>query len=175
MRVVIVSLIAVAIIGSALFTLIDDPSTAPSTNDSLAWHSFDAGFAEAARQQKKLLVDVYTDWCTWCKKMDKEVYTDNRIVNLLNESFVVVKLNAESSKKLTYNGQEFTEREFAAALGVDGYPTTVFFLPDAKPLMRIPGFMEARKFATVLAYIGRDHYLNISYDDFLLKQGSTQE
>lgn len=174
MRILAITILVLAMLGTVVYSLLDHSSTNTESSDTLTWHSFDTGLAEAAKQQKKLLVDVYTDWCSWCKKMDKEVYTDRRIIDLLNENFVVVKLNAESSKQLTYNGQEFTEREFAAALGVDGYPTTVFFLPDSKPITRIPGFMEPKTFANVLAYIGRDHYLSISYDDFLLKQGSTQ-
>lgn len=174
MRILAIVIFVFAVLGAVIYSLLDNSSTNPSARDSLAWLSFDNGLAEAAKQQKKLLVDVYTDWCSWCKKMDKEVYTDNRVIALLNEHFVMVKLNAESSKKLTYRGQEFTEREFAAALGVDGYPTTVFFLSDAKPITRIPGFMEPKTFTNVLTYIGRDHYLNIPYDDFLLKQGFTQ-
>lgn len=174
MRIFVISLLFIVVLGAVIYTALQNSSTPASTTDTIAWLSFDTGLAEASKQQKKLLVDVYTDWCSWCKKMDKEVYTDSRVTALLNEHFVVVKLNAESSKKLTYQGQEFTEREFAAALGVDGYPTTVFFLPDAKPITRIPGFMEAKTFANVLTYIGRDHYLNIPYDEFLRKQGFIQ-
>lgn len=174
MRIVAIIILALAILGTIVYGLLDNSSTNSLASETPTWLSFDTGLAEAAKQQKKLLVDVYTDWCSWCKKMDKEVYTDKHVVDLLNEHFIVVKLNAESSKNLTYNGQQFTEREFAAALGVDGYPTTVFFLPDAKPITRIPGFMEVKTFVNVLTYIGRDHYLNISYDEFLRKQGSTQ-
>lgn len=145
-----------------------------SSNNKLAWLTFNAGMDQSAKENKKILVDVYTDWCGWCKKMDKEVYTDAKVVALLNEKFVVVKLNAESSSKLSYNGKEFTEQEFARALGIDGYPTTVFFEPDSKPITRIPGYVEAKTLAKVLSYIGDNHYKTISYQDFLLKQGNAQ-
>ncbi len=174
MRIFMTIGLALAIVGAVVYAVLESSSTSASTPYSVSWYSFDEGLAEASKQQKKLLVDVYTDWCSWCKKMDNEVYSDKRIIELLHEHFVSVKLNAESSRKLTYNGQQFTEREFAAALGIDGYPTTVFFLPDAKPITRVPGFMEAKTFANVLVYIGGDHYLSTSYDDFLLKHGSTQ-
>jgi thioredoxin-related protein len=168
-------LVVLVVIGIGVYSIADteaflrrDRPAAP-----LTWLSFQQGLEESSKHNKKMLVDVYTDWCSWCKKMDKEVYTDEHVIELLKQHFVVVKLNAESSKQLTYNGQKFTEQEFARALGIDGYPTTVFFQADAKPITRIPGFMEAGTFLNVLQYIGEDHYRTTSYQDFLLNKGKT--
>ena len=56
---------------------------------------FESGFVKAKREGKILLVDVYTDWCGYCKKMDRETYTDAKIIEKLNKDFVMVKLNPE--------------------------------------------------------------------------------
>ncbi len=172
---ILLALLAVALV-AITYSLVESSSPVypDSSNNKLAWLTFNAGMDRSAKENKKILVDVYTDWCSWCKKMDKEVYTDSKVIALLRDKFVVVKLNAESSNKLSYNGKEFTEQEFARALGIDGYPTTVFFQPDSKPITRIPGYMEAKAFANVLNYIGDDHYKTISYQDFLQKHGNTQ-
>ena len=66
-----------------------------SPASSVSWKSFDDGVLLAQQSNKKLLVDVYTDWCTWCKKMDAEVYTNPEVFKLINTQFVAVKLNAE--------------------------------------------------------------------------------
>ncbi|MGH2566707.1 MAG: thioredoxin family protein [Bacteroidota bacterium] len=174
MRTLIISIFTSVIVIAVAYSLLSSGSTGASvgSDHKLVWHSFNEGLEQSSKQNKMVLVDVYTDWCGWCKKMDKEVYTDEKVVAIISEKFVVVKLDAESSEKLRYDGKEFTEQEFARAIGVDGYPTTIFFQPDAQPITRVPGYMEARMFANVLNYIGGEHYKTISYEDFLLKQSS---
>jgi thioredoxin-related protein len=125
----------------------------------LAWKFFDEGAKLARVEHKKLLIDVYTHWCTWCKKIDREVY-------------VVVKLNAESSKQLMYNGRSFTETQFAHAMGATGYPTTVFLDSDLKPITKIAGFIPGKDFVNIVRFIGEDHYRTTTYQDFLSQQGA---
>lgn len=172
---ILFALVGITLVAIA-YSLVESSSPVypENSNNKLSWLTFNAGMDQSVKENKKILVDVYTDWCGWCKKMDKEVYTDAKVIALLNEKFVVIKLNAESSNKLSYNGKEFTEQEFARTLGIDGYPTTVFFEPDSKPITRIPGYVETKTFTQVLNYIGDDHYKTISYQDFLLKQGNAQ-
>ncbi|CUT04904.1 DUF255 domain-containing protein, partial [Candidatus Kryptobacter tengchongensis] len=45
----------------------------------LKWYSFSDGLKLAKSENKKVLIDVYTDWCEWCKKMDEEVYTNSTV------------------------------------------------------------------------------------------------
>jgi thioredoxin-related protein len=70
-------------------------TTIISANDKLKWYGFDEGLAKAKKENKFLLVDFYTDWCGWCKKMDSETYANKNIIKLLNKDFVLVKLNPE--------------------------------------------------------------------------------
>ena len=56
-------------------------------NSSLKWKSFDEGMAEAKKSNKKLLVDVYTDWCGWCKKMDASTYGNAEVAAYLNQQY----------------------------------------------------------------------------------------
>jgi thioredoxin-related protein len=148
---------------------------APSESSSegrLHWVRFDEGSSTALQQKKKLLVDVYTNWCTWCKKMDKEVYADERVIRSISSNFVVVKLNAESDKKLNYQGSNMSEMDFARSVGVTGYPTTLFFDENLKPITSLPGYVTAETFVDILNYIGQNHYKTTSYQEYLktLKQ-----
>jgi thioredoxin-related protein len=140
----------------------------------LSWKSFDEGATLARAEHKKLLVDVYTDWCTWCKKMDREVYTDEKVAGPLTTNYVLVKLNAESAKQLTYNGRTVTETQFARAMGVTGYPTTLFLDSDAKPITKVAGFIPGKDFVNIVRFIGEDQYKTTTYQDFLSKQGTSK-
>ncbi|HXF99268.1 MAG TPA: DUF255 domain-containing protein [Bacteroidota bacterium] len=138
--------------------------------NTLAWKSFDTALVEAQKTKKKILIDVYTDWCGWCKRMDKQTYSDRAVANYLTECYVIVKLNAESDAKLTYGNRQYTERELAAAFGVDGYPSTIFLSSDGEPITIYPGFAEPEHFLQVLSFIAEDHYLTTTFQDYTSKK-----
>lgn len=166
------SLVLVGIVAFAYRTsVIDIQKRSPG---AIAWKSFDEGTILAKQSNKKILVDVYTDWCSWCKKMDSEVYTDEKVVRLLDEQFVPVKLNAESGKAVSFQGNTLTETEFARQLGVSGYPTTLFFDQDAKPITALPGYVVPDRFQAVLDFIGKDYYKTISFQQYLSRQSSAR-
>ncbi len=139
--------------------------------EKLHWRTFDEGIAEAQKTGKKVLIDVYTTWCVWCKRMDANTYTDDQVASYLSKHYVLVKLNAESSAPLIYKGKPYSEQDLARAFGVSGYPTTVFLKSNGDPITGMPGYAEAEKFRDVIAYIGEDHYLTQKFDDYLAKKG----
>ena len=57
--------------------------------------SFENALKTAKKEHKKVIVDIYTDWCGWCKKMDREAYSDEGIKKIIKDDFIYVKLNAE--------------------------------------------------------------------------------
>ncbi|GJQ21851.1 MAG: hypothetical protein HBSIN02_22060 [Bacteroidia bacterium] len=152
-------------------------NTAPATESpaGIPWVSFDEAVALAARDNKKILVDVYTDWCGWCKKMDSEVYANETVAAILKASFIPVKLNAESSAPLTFQGQKLTSQQFAAAAGVSGYPSTLFLDHTSMPITIVPGFHPPERFAPILRYVGEDHYKSISFQEYQERNGRTSQ
>ena len=147
------------------FILQSESTTADPATGS--WKSFDEAVTLAKQENKKILVDVYTDWCGWCKKMDKEVYANSSVAGVLSSSFITVKLNAESSSRsLTFRGRTLTEEQFAASAGVTGYPTTIFLDESANPITVLPGYVPAERFVPILKYIGDNHYQTISFEDY---------
>ena len=101
----------------------------------IAWApSYEAAVKKAKAVKKPLMIDLYTDWCGWCKKLDSDVYNKDEVIELSKE-FVCLKLNPEKDKK---NGKKFQ---------VEGFPT-IFFLDSAgKEINKIVGFRPADKFA----------------------------
>ncbi len=136
----------------------------------LKWKSFDEGFAEAKKTNKKIMLDVYTDWCKWCKTLDKEVYGNDKISEYLSKQYVVVKYNPESSEKVTYKDTVYSGPEFAQAFGVSGFPKIIFFESDGTPINYLDGFVPADKFLPVIKFIGDDYFKKMSWKDYQTQQ-----
>lgn len=143
--------------------------SASGTKNELKWQSFDSGLTEARKTNKKILIDVYTDWCRWCKKMDKDVYGDTKVAEYLAEHYVTVRLNAESNTAANYRDKSLTERELAGAFGVTGYPTTLFMESNGDLITSVSGYREAAQFMNIARYIGGDHYKKMKFEEFLKK------
>ena len=138
------------------------------------WRSFDAGLELAKVSHKKILVDIYTDWCGWCKKMDQEVYTDPSVKEYLAKNFVIVKMNAEAEGTIHYKGKVYSPAQLASAFGVTGYPATLFLKDDSDPITLLPGYMEAPMFLHVLSFIAENEYERKQFDQYLKEKGVEQ-
>jgi len=133
---------------------------APATagEKKVAWMAFDAAAERAKKENKHMIVDVYTTWCGWCKVMEKQTYDDPEVSAYLKQNFVMVKVNGESSSKMHWQGKELTEREFARAVGVTGYPATYFMKPNAEMLGGVSGFVRSPEFMIYAKYISTRWY-----------------
>ena len=167
------ALLAIAVV--PLLLDLDSPFTNSVTASAsrVSWVGFDEGVKLSKESGKKMLVDVYTDWCTWCKKMDSEVYTAPEVQSAIEKHFVAVKLNAESAKTLSYKGTKMTETQFSRSAGVTGYPATLFMNETHEPITIVPGFISSDRFALILRYVGEDHYKTTPFQNYLSERGST--
>ncbi len=134
---------------------------------SLQWHQWDEGVIAAQTSGKYMLVDVYTDWCGWCKKMDRAVYAHPEVQQLLAASFVPIKLNAESTNLITNGTNKYTEQEWAKMLGVNGYPTIMVYDKRFQLISRFSGYREPKKFIRYLKYIREKYYTQYSFQEYL--------
>ncbi len=103
--------------------------------DALPWgHDLPTALSQAGSENKLVMVDFYTDWCQWCKRLDQNTFSDATVQKALAR-VVSVKLNGERE------GREAAER-----FNVDGYPTLVFLNAAGNEVGRIPGYMEPGPF-----------------------------
>ena len=135
--------------------------------EKLRWLGFNEGIAEAQKTGKKVLIDVYTDWCVWCKRMEASTYSNDGVASYLARHYVLIRLNAESASRVQYKGTSYSEQDLARAFGVTGYPTTIFLKPNGEPITGMPGYAEAGRFMDVIAFIGEDHYLKQKFDEYV--------
>lgn len=115
--------------------------------ESIQWMKFEEAIAANAKNPKMILVDVYTDWCGWCKKMDKDTFTDPRVIAHFQKNFYAVKLNAEdTNRKFPFMGKTFSEAEMAASMRVNSYPNFVVIEPGLQNIAQLPGYREPEAF-----------------------------
>ncbi|MDZ7305330.1 MAG: thioredoxin fold domain-containing protein, partial [candidate division KSB1 bacterium] len=125
----------------------------------------------AAKKEKKMMVvDFYTDWCGWCKVMDRETYGNANVIKFAKEKLVLVKVNAESNEKTNFRNRTYTYRQLAAAFGVTGYPATAFLDANGEVLTLVPGYIPPDKFLPILEYLEGGHHKNMKFDEFLAKR-----
>jgi thioredoxin-related protein len=120
--------------------------------DQIQWLKFEEAIEANAKSPKMLIVDVYTDWCGWCKKMDKETFTDPKVVEYINSNFYAVKLNAEDTKRtFDFMGKTYNEAQMAAAMRVRSYPNFVVIEPKLQNIAQLPGYRQPAEFLAGLS------------------------
>ncbi|MBL7856805.1 MAG: DUF255 domain-containing protein [Cyclobacteriaceae bacterium] len=140
------------------------------------WISFEEAVKKSKTEKRKIFIDVYTDWCGWCKVMDKNTFSDPRVAKLLNEKFYAVKFNAEQRADVLFNGNTFKfvgegrggYHQLAASLLNNklSYPTVVFLDEDFGMLLPLPGYREAPEFHKIAQFIGEDHYKTGKWEEW---------
>ena len=132
-------------------------STFNSAQAQVKWHTIEEA-ATAKIEEQLYFVDFYTDWCGYCKKMDRETFSDATVAKLLNKYFYPVKFDAEGSNTFQWRGKTYRpvnqgrNRQHEFARGLQGYPTFVLYKADGTVLQAIPGFYSAKDFAVILWY-----------------------
>lgn len=136
-----------------------------TAEEGLAWHDYSEGMALAGAEGKYVLVDFWTTWCKWCKVMDTDTYSDETVQARLAESFVAIKVNAESDEAQGA-GDAPSGRALAGQYQVSSFPTTWFVDPQGQKIAPLPGFMPPEQFVVVLDFISTGAYQNGSFQEY---------
>ena len=132
------------------------------------WLSWDEAVAlsKTDKNPKKMFIDIYTDWCGWCKKMDKDTFQNPEVAKYMSKNYYMVKMDGEGKKDIEYRGRTFKfvaqgrrgYHEFAAALmqGKMSYPTTIFMDEKQQMLSPVPGYQKPQPFLKIAKYFGEN-------------------
>ena len=152
--------------------------TAPKTEAKhINWLTIQEAYALTQKKPKKFVIDVYTDWCGWCKVMDRETFSKPAIVDYVNENYYPVRFNAEQTADVTLGKQTFKHiggngnrgvHELAAALMKNqmSYPTTVFMDEKFQLIQPIAGYLDPRMFHQVITYFGNNYHQKEPFDQY---------
>jgi len=146
----------------------------PNKKEKINWITLEEAAARTKKEPRKIIVDVYTDWCGWCKKMDQSTYSNAAIADMVNKNFYAVKFDAESKEPITINGKTFKynaqyrAHEAAIALlnGQMSYPSTVYLDEKFAIIAPVPGYLDVSALKDLLTYFGDNHYRKKTYQEY---------
>jgi thioredoxin-related protein len=140
------------------------------------WYTIEEAEKLNQQQPRKIMIDVYTDWCGWCKKMDKETFNHPVIAKYINENYYPVKLDAESKEEIVFKGTTYKHvaqgargyHELAAGLlnGNMSYPSIAYMNEKKELLGAIPGFYTPDRIEPLLNYIVEEKYISQSLEEY---------
>jgi thioredoxin-related protein len=155
-------------------------TTQAQTNESKAdkkinWMSFEEAVAKSEKNPKKMFIDVYTEWCGWCKKMDANTFTDSTIIELMNKDFYAVKLDAETRDTIRFRDKQFVyipeykANQIALDLlkGKMGYPNFVVLDEQFAIISAFPGYKTVPETKGLLNYLSTNSFQVKSLEDFM--------
>lgn len=149
-------------------------SVKPKEKDKINWLSIEELTQKLQEEHKPVIIDLYTNWCYWCKVMDKKTYTNPKVISYINDHFYAVKVNAETkdavhwdNRKFDYNSRDKVN-DFALYLtqGQLEFPNTVIFPETNKMPAAVPGFMEPKELEIILKYFGEGAYKRQNFNQF---------
>ncbi|WP_205512542.1 thioredoxin family protein [Longitalea arenae] len=141
--------------------------------EKLQWMTLDDVANGLKKEKRPVLIDLYTDWCGWCKTMDRKTYANKEVSSYVQEKFYPVKFDAEGRKSIQWNGKTYhfnpghKTHDFAIYLtnGQLSYPTTVIIPVNGEP-QAIPGYLAPNEFELIAKYFGEGKYGKVSFDDY---------
>lgn len=147
-----------------------------SEEGPVKWMTFEEAIVKSKVEKRKIFIDVYTDWCGWCKVMDKNTFSEPNVAKILNEQFYPVKFDAEQKEDVVFNGTTFKfvpsgksgYHQLAAALLNNqlSYPTVVFLDEEFRMIQPLAGYQKAPEFHKIIQFIGEDHYKKTKWDEW---------
>lgn len=145
----------------------------------IQWMSFEEAVKRNQEQPRKLFVDLYTDWCTWCLKMEKATFEHPNIAAYINENFYPVKLDAEAQRTIVFRDQPYVFRpeDGASGRGVHeiaiyltrgrlNYPSVIFLDEAVSNPQPVAGFQNPVRMDKLLKYFGENYYKEVDWGLF---------
>ncbi|MCF8255421.1 MAG: DUF255 domain-containing protein [Bacteroidia bacterium] len=149
----------IKIIGILLLTIM---ASSFKTAEEIKWLDFNKGYEMAKKKNKIMIIDVYTDWCGWCKRMDRDAYAKENIISAVNADFIPVKFNPEQQGiTYTFEGKSYTGAQLAGVISnnqINGYPTTIFLYPKGKSSELVVGYKNAEQMEPILKDMKKKFY-----------------
>jgi thioredoxin-related protein len=144
------------------------------------WMTFEQALEKSKTEKRKVLIDVYTDWCTWCKRMDSTTFVSPAVANYINEKFYPVRFNAEQQQDIVFKDKTYRFKRGSGTASANGcheivlywvnnnlkYPTVIFLDEQQNVIQALPGYQEPVKMEAITRYFGDDYHKKTPWESF---------
>lgn len=158
--------------------------TEPNAPAGITWLTVEQAYAQmqadvkAGKKPKKVFMDVYTEWCGWCKKMDASTFQDAKFIEYMTANYYMVKFDAEQRADITVKNRTYKfmanpngkggTHEYAITLlsGQMSYPTVVFLDNSFDLIQSVPGYRDAAQMRMIASYFAGDFHKTTPWDQY---------
>ncbi len=131
-----------------------EKSDSPDNAGSINWLEYNEGLKLAKTVDKPIFLYFHADWCTYCTKLKKTTFKDEKVLKFLDENFVSISVDSDKNKML------------ATQWKVRGLPTLWFLKSDNSKISNIPGYVDGNQFLQILNYIHTKSYEKMKFQEF---------
>jgi len=151
-----------------------DKTEATEDNSEIHWLTLDELQVKMKESPRKVYIDVYTDWCGWCKRMEATTFHNPQVIKYMNENFYCVRLNAERKDTVRFVGKsyyfdpQYRANTLAVALmqGKMSYPTSIIMEDHFQSATPIPGYQDVPTMEMIVKYFGSNIYKTQHFDEY---------
>lgn len=133
----------------------DSVTVAPAETTGIAWKDYTPGMARARGQNKNVFLYFHASWCTYCVKLKKTTFLDEKIQTYLNDNFISISVDTDLNQVLANEWK------------VRGLPTMWFLTPEGKQIYSFPGYVDSARLLEVLRYVHTKSYEAMSFQEFV--------
>jgi thioredoxin-related protein len=147
---------------SSIFSMISPASA------QINWISFEDAQTMNQKEPRKFIIDVFTQWCGYCKKMDKATFQQSDISSYINENYYAIKFDAETKTDINFKDRVFKyvrsgnsgyhELAVEITFGKLSYPTIVFLDEQMNVIQPIPGYKDPESMDMIMKYFAENYY-----------------
>jgi thioredoxin-related protein len=155
----------------AILTFLSNNITAQEIN----WVSLNEALQLQKENPKKIMIDIYTNWCGPCKLLDKKTFQNKDVATYVNEHYYAVKFNGEGNETVNYQEKTFknpsydaskansrnSAHEFANYMGVNAYPTIAFLNETGNFIMPLRGVHDPQQLEFYLKLFVADKHTEL--------------
>ncbi len=144
--------------------------------EKIKWVTMNEALELQKKNPKKIIMDVYTNWCGPCKMLEKNTFGNKDVAKYINKNYYAVKFNGEGNEEVKYKGYEFknpnydpskanrrnSSHQFAGYMRISAYPTMIFFNEEGDVITPIRGYYSPQQLELYLKLFAKDGHKKIT-------------
>ncbi len=165
MRHILMMLVTLSFLGTSAYA-------GGNEKGGINWMTWDEVQVAMKKEPRKVWVDVYTDWCGWCKVMDKKTFSNPDVIKYMNKHFYAVKFNAEAPQDIMFQGVKYGMEGKTNKLAIQlmrenlSYPTMIIIEENFANPQPIPGYMPVQNIEMIMKYLGEGTYKTQNFEEY---------